>query len=143
MSWSALRDDMRTAWHEMFFSRSVQERFVGTGCISLDEAMRLGTVGPAARAAGLTHDVRTESPRLTYDGFEPSKLAAPAAGDVAARAEIRALEAEGTFALLDGLLDRGVQPAATVPGPASADRGGTGGEPARRDHLLRRSQSRA
>jgi Ni,Fe-hydrogenase III large subunit len=117
---SALRDDMHTAWHEMYFSRSVQERFVGTGCISLEEAVQLGTVGPAARAAGLNHDARTDSPRLAYDGFEPSRLAAPAAGDVAARAEIRALEVEGTFALLDALFDRGVQPAATVAGPASA-----------------------
>jgi Ni,Fe-hydrogenase III large subunit len=117
---TSLRDDMRIAWHEMFFSRSVQERFVGTGCISLEEALQLGTVGPAARAAGVALDVRTESPRLAYEGFALSKLAAPAAGDVAARAEIRALEAEVTFSLLDALFDRGVRPAGMVPGPKPA-----------------------
>jgi Ni,Fe-hydrogenase III large subunit len=116
----ALRDDMRRAWHELFFSRSVQDRFVTTGRISPEVAAELGTVGPAARAAGLARDVRTESPRLTYAGFEPSAPRAPAAGDVAARAEIRALELESTLTLLDALLDGGVRPGGVVPGPASA-----------------------
>ncbi len=114
----SLGDGLRTAWHEMFFSRSVQDRFVGTGRILLEDAMRLGTVGPAARAAGSVRDVRTESPRLAYAGFEPCRLAEPA-GDVAARAEIRALETEATLALLDGLLEGGVGPSATVPAHAA------------------------
>jgi Ni,Fe-hydrogenase III large subunit/NADH:ubiquinone oxidoreductase subunit C len=117
---SALREDTQKAWHELFFSRSVQERFTGVGAISLDEAVQLGTVGPAARAAGVARDVRTESPRLAYEGFKMPAFAELATGDVAARANVRAVELEGTFALLDRLLGLAIEPAATVAGPASA-----------------------
>jgi Ni,Fe-hydrogenase III large subunit len=113
-----LREDMQKAWHELFFSRSVQERFQGVGELSRDEAVRLGTVGPPARAAGVDRDVRTESPLLAYGGFRAAVLSEPT-GDVAARANIRALELESTFDLLDRLLDGSVEPAGTESGPTS------------------------
>jgi Ni,Fe-hydrogenase III large subunit len=114
-----LSEDMQKAWREMLFSRSVQERFTGVGMISLDEARLLGTVGPAGRAAGVQRDVRTESPRLDYGGFKLPVLAESASGDVTARANIRALELENTFAMLDALLGQAVEPAGTVSGPTA------------------------
>jgi Ni,Fe-hydrogenase III large subunit len=114
-----LQEEARRPWHEMLFSASVQDRLVGIGCLSADEAVRLGTVGPAARAAGLPLDVRLESPRLSYEGFALPVLRSPS-GDVAARAAVRVLELEATLAMLDGLLDRAVEPAATSPGLVSS-----------------------
>ena len=51
-SWSTLAVDARKAWHEVLFNALVQDRLVDVGIISLEEARRLGVVGPAARAAG-------------------------------------------------------------------------------------------
>ena len=76
--------------------------------------MRLGAVGPAARAAGCADDVRSVSPRLSYEGFEPVVPERPA-GDVQARLDQRAVELWQSFELLDGLLARPVAPAAATP----------------------------
>jgi Ni,Fe-hydrogenase III large subunit len=99
----ALHEQQRSLWRELRFAGSVQDRLGGVGAITREDAMQLGTVGPAARASGVRHDTRGESPRLCYSGFAP---AAPeqAAGDVAARLDIRRVELEQTFAMLDELL---------------------------------------
>ena len=60
----------------------------------LTDVERLGTVGPAARAAGAPLDVRSTSTRLDYAGFE-CRLPDRPTGDVRARLEQRALELEG------------------------------------------------
>jgi Ni,Fe-hydrogenase III large subunit len=109
----ALRTEARRGWRELRFNRSFQDRLPDIGVVDAPEALRLGAVGPAARAAGLADDVRTSSPRLAYDGFEPA-LPDRAAGDVQARVEQRMLELEQTFALLESLLDRRIGPAAAT-----------------------------
>jgi Ni,Fe-hydrogenase III large subunit len=98
-----LRADAAAAWRDLEFAASFQARLGGVGVLGHDAALRLGASGPAARAAGVSADVRTESPRLWYGDFLP---AAPreASGDVAARLALRALELETTFELLDELL---------------------------------------
>ncbi|MGA2012847.1 MAG: NADH-quinone oxidoreductase subunit C [Solirubrobacteraceae bacterium] len=101
----ALRADVVPAWRELGFSGSLQARLGGVGVLAREDALRLGAVGPAARACGVREDVRSVSPRLAYDGFTPATLAA-AAGDVAARLELRALELEASFELLTALLGR-------------------------------------
>src|SRR5207248_463451 len=83
--------------------------------VGREEALRLGAVGPAACAAGVAEDVRAVSPRLAYGEFEAA-LPRRAAGDVRARLEQRALELLQTFALLEGLLERAVEPASAEPG---------------------------
>jgi Ni,Fe-hydrogenase III large subunit len=113
---AALRTDSSRAWRELLFNASFQDRLPDIGVVTSTEASRLGAVGPAARAAGLAEDVRANSPRLSYDGFDP---VAPrrVAGDVQARLEQRAVELLQTFSLLEALLDRPVA-------PAVAERGG-------------------
>ena len=110
----ALAADARKAWHEVLFSASVQDRFVDVGVVSQEEARRWGVVGPAARAAGLAVDARVDSPRLAYGPFSPAQLHS-AAGDVAGRVNVRALEVEVTLALLERLLDGGIEPAGCGP----------------------------
>ena len=112
---AALRTAARRGWRELRFNRSFQERLPDIGVVDAAAATRLGTVGPAARAAGLGDDVRMSSPRLAYDGFEvvtPER----AVGDVQARVEQRMLELEQTFEILERLLDGRVGPATATPG---------------------------
>jgi Ni,Fe-hydrogenase III large subunit len=126
-----LRSEYRRAWREVLFNGSVQDRLSGIGVLSGDDARRLGTVGPALRASGVDHDLRTASPRLRYEGFVPARLEQPR-GDVAARVEMRAAELEATFTLLDALLAEGqVRPASTRPGRERTQLGVGGVEGAR------------
>ncbi len=99
----ALRADLSAAWRELGFAGSLQARLGGVGVLGRDDALRLGAVGPAARAAGIREDARSSSPRLAYDGFAPAAPAAPT-GDVAARLGLRAVELEASCDLLAELL---------------------------------------
>jgi len=121
----ALRVEVTSGWRELMFNASFQDRLPGAGVVATEAARRLGTVGPAARAAGLAEDVRTASPRLHYPGFRPV-VPDRATGDVRARLEQRGLELWQTFDLLDGLLDRPVEPATAErgapPGPIGVGR---------------------
>lgn len=113
----ALRTESELAWRELLFNASFQDRLPDVGVVTAAAAERLGTVGPAARAAGVDDDVRAASPRLAYDGFRPV-VPRRAAGDVQARLEQRALELLQTYAVLEGLLDRPVAAAAAEGGGA-------------------------
>ncbi len=105
----ALEAEQRAIWRELRFAGSLQDRLGGVGQLSKDDAIRLGTVGPSARAAGVNHDTRSESPRLAYSGFAPASPRR-ASGDVAARLEIRQVELEQTFAILRELLTDNLAP---------------------------------
>lgn len=115
-SLAALAGDVAPAWRALLFDASLRDRVVGAGVLPAGEALRLGTVGPAARASGVPGDARERSPRLWYPGFQAVPVAEPA-GDVAARMEARAVELVQTFAILDDLL-------ASAHGPGVAGREG-------------------
>jgi Ni,Fe-hydrogenase III large subunit len=91
------------------------DRMPDIGVIDAAGVQRLGTVGVAARAAGVPEDVRTTSPRLAYDDFEPALLRRPA-GDVQARLEQRALELLPCLDRLDMLLATAIGPSAALAG---------------------------
>jgi Ni,Fe-hydrogenase III large subunit len=102
---ASIRREHERTWRVLRFNHSFQDRLPDIGIVSGEDAHRLGTVGPAARAAGLAEDARSHATRLSYDGFAPV-VPERAAGDVRARLEQRALELEQSFDLLDELLDR-------------------------------------
>ena len=109
--------DAARAWREVLFNGSVQARLDGVGALTREQALALGTVGPAARAAGVAFDRRSSGSRLAYVGFAPAAPGDPT-GDVRARLELRATELEASFALLDELLARRLEaPAAHPAGP--------------------------
>jgi Ni,Fe-hydrogenase III large subunit len=119
----AARDELRSigaaarsAWRELVFNPSLQDRLPDVGVVAADDAARLGAVGPAARAAGVPEDARVGAPRLAYEGFEPLLPPRRAAGDVRARFEQRALEIPQTLDILDALLDGPLTPATTEKG---------------------------
>ena len=113
---AALRElhaDTAAAWRDLEFAGSVHARLGGVGVLGLDDALRLGAVGPAARAAGIREDLRSAGLRLAYDDFTPASLDEPA-GDVAARMRIRAAELEATYELLEDLLGHPIAAGATA-----------------------------
>ncbi|HET9242714.1 MAG TPA: NADH-quinone oxidoreductase subunit C [Gaiella sp.] len=108
---TAILADARSAWRELLFNASFQDRLPDVGVVGADDAARLGAVGPAARAAGLAADARTGAgARLAYDGFAPIVPARRPVGDVRARLEQRALELPQSIELLGALLDRPIEP---------------------------------
>jgi Ni,Fe-hydrogenase III large subunit len=110
-----LRRQAARGWRELSFNSSFQDRLPDIGIVTAADVERLGTVGPAARAAGVATDVRATSPRLAYEGFRPV-VPERAEGDVQARLEQRALELWQAFDCLEAQLDRPLQ-------PSSAERG--------------------
>jgi Ni,Fe-hydrogenase III large subunit len=101
---AAIRRDASRAWREVLFNGSMQDRLDGVGVVTHHWARQLGTVGPAARASGIAHDVRVESPRLAYEGFAAAVPERGASGDVQARLDMRAAELDPTLDVLDRLL---------------------------------------
>jgi Ni,Fe-hydrogenase III large subunit len=104
-----IRQEAARAWHDLLFNASFMDRMPDIGIVSTGAAQSLGAVGPAARASGIALDVRSTSPRLAYDGFEPAALRR-AVGDVQARLEQHALELLPCLDILERLLDGPVRP---------------------------------
>jgi len=71
--------------------RTVQARCAGVGIMTKQQALAWGTVGPTARASGLSQDIRKAAPYAAYDRLDFS-VPVENAGDVRARLVVRALE---------------------------------------------------
>ncbi len=117
-----IRRESSRAWHALLFNGSFMNRMPDIGIVDADAVNELGVLGVAARAAGVAEDVRSVSPRLSYEGFEPATLRRPA-GDVQARLEQRALELLPCLDVLDRLLVGPVRPAGTIAGGVEASVG--------------------
>jgi Ni,Fe-hydrogenase III large subunit/Ni,Fe-hydrogenase III component G len=79
----------------------IRERFTGTAVLTRQQAIDIGTVGYVAKASGLGYDGRVAHPTCQLDN-----LAVPVRdpGDVLARFQIRAEEAQVSAAVLADLL---------------------------------------
>ena len=119
----AIRTATERGWRELQFNASFQDRLPDIGVLRADDVERLGTVGPAARAAGVAVDAREHTLRLEYPDFQPCTPDRPD-GDVRARLDQRIVELRQTLDLLHGLLDGRVRAAGSSPtrgGAACAD----------------------
>lgn len=115
-----LREDAARVWREVRFSASVQARLGGVGVLDREAAARLGAVGPTARASGLGQDARRDGAGLWYGSSFVAAAPAQASGDVAARLEMRPIELEVSFEILDELLAEPIEAGAARPaGPTS------------------------
>lgn len=110
----AIREAAERGWRELSFNASFQDRLPDVGVVGPEDVLRLGTVGPAARAAGVAVDARAAGLRLDYPAFEPVTPPRPD-GDVRARLDQRLLELRQSLDVLDRLLDGPVAPAAATP----------------------------
>ena len=84
-------------------SESLEDRLMGTGRLTPEIATVLGAVGYVGRASGQSFDVRRDAPYTPYDQLEVS-VPCYRAGDVAARAKIRAEEIRISAQLIIDLL---------------------------------------
>jgi Ni,Fe-hydrogenase III large subunit len=90
------------------------ERLQNTGRLSKDIARKLGVTGVAARASGLTDDMRKAHPHLLYDRliFESHILGK---GDVFARTMVRSEEIECSISMIHELIESGYKGELLVP----------------------------
>jgi len=92
----------------LFSTSSVRSRFEGCGVVSTSDAEKLGLVGPSGRASGIPYDVRRCFPTEHYDRLDIPQNAEPA-GDVYARAKVRADEVLQSIALIESLLSSPIE----------------------------------
>ena len=91
------------------------KRSQGVGCLSKDDAVGLGLVGPIARASGVAYDVRRVFPYLGYDTLDfdvPTRTA----GDVYSRYVVRVAEMRESVKICRQVLER-----ITPTGPHAVD----------------------
>jgi Ni,Fe-hydrogenase III large subunit/Ni,Fe-hydrogenase III component G len=80
-----------------------QDRFIMTGQVLPELAERMGLVGFAARASGLTRDLRVDYPVPPYQQVDP-RMITHTRGDVAARVSLRFEEVFESVRLIQALL---------------------------------------
>jgi NADH-quinone oxidoreductase subunit D len=81
------------------------QRTRGIGVATLDQAERLGLVGPTARASGVQRDIRLDAPYEAYPDF-PAKLVLDSAGDLEARFVVRIKELFESCRIIRQILDQ-------------------------------------
>jgi ech hydrogenase subunit E len=77
--------------HVVTTDESFLLRTKGIGVMTQEQAERLGTVGPTARASGVSRDVRLDSPYAAYSDF-PVNIVIETEGDLLARFVVRIKE---------------------------------------------------
>ncbi len=123
---TALRDGLPGAYGELqragdalLRTNSFVDRLEATGTVTREEAVRLGLVGPIARASGVGIDARADHPYGSYAGHVPASPAQPA-GDALARLTVMLAEAADSARLIEAL-----------PGTAGLEQAGETGLPGR------------
>ena len=91
-------------------SEALEDRLMGTGRLAPERAAELGTVGYVGRASGQAFDLRRDAPYSPYDRMNVH-VPGYRAGDVAARAKVRAEEIAVSLHLIESLI------ASLPPGP--------------------------
>ncbi|MDD3001210.1 MAG: NADH-quinone oxidoreductase subunit C [Candidatus Riflebacteria bacterium] len=95
--------DVKSAIDLIWQTPSVNARFDDTGSVSRENAVAIGLVGPAARAAGVAIDIRMTHP---FDAFKELEPIVPVGkkGDVGMRAQVRWHELQNSFKLVRDML---------------------------------------
>ena len=83
-----LEKEIETLRHIYDEHAGLQDRFLTTGRVTAQLAVRLGLTGLAARASGQTRDLRAAHPAAPYDELAVNVASQPG-GDVAARVAVR------------------------------------------------------
>jgi len=101
---TAALKDVTNAVNCLWTTPSVLSRFEDTGGLLRQTSVKLGLVGPAARACGLDHDCRYNFPSGIFQ-FKQVPVATWDTGDVFARAYVRWLEIQHSVAFIQDMLD--------------------------------------
>lgn len=84
---------------------SLEDRLVDTGVLDSSVAKQLGVIGYVGKASGIDYDVRRDHSYAPYDRFNVDSPCL-AAGDVAARIQVRYEEIQHSLRLLEQLLEQ-------------------------------------
>ena len=84
--------------------KTIALRTKGVGVLKTEDALRMGAVGPHARASGVDVDVRRDAPYSAYGDFSFDVPVLPD-GDVFARVVVRALECYESIKIIRQALD--------------------------------------
>jgi Ni,Fe-hydrogenase III large subunit len=79
--------------------KTLAMRTKGVGLLPKEDALRLGTIGPHARASGIKIDVRKDAPYSSYDDFE-FDVPVQTGCDVWSRVAVRMLEVEESIKII-------------------------------------------
>jgi NADH-quinone oxidoreductase subunit D len=101
---------------------SFLRRTRGVGTITFDQANLLGTIGPTARASGVSRDLRVEAPYLSYAEF-PVHPVLDTRCDLEARFVVRINELFESYRLIREILDRMPASELAVPAPRKVPEG--------------------
>ena len=82
---------MQPMTHFLTTDKTVAMRTQGVGVLTREDAIRIGAVGPHARASGVDIDVRRDAPYTSYEDFD-FNIPVVDSGDVFARVLVRVLE---------------------------------------------------
>jgi Ni,Fe-hydrogenase III large subunit len=97
-------DELRRVTESLWSTNSFMDRLEACGIVTAEAAGRLGLVGPVARASGCDIDTRRDHPfgAFVHAG---ANVAVGQRGDVLARMQVMAAEAEESVRLVRGLAD--------------------------------------
>ena len=84
--------------------KTIAMRTKGVGVLTTADAIRLGAVGPHARASGVKIDVRKDAPYSSYEDFD-FDIPVVDSGDVFARVVVRALECYESIKIIKQALE--------------------------------------
>ena len=84
--------------------KTIAMRTKGVGVLTREDAIRMGAVGPHARASGVKIDVRKDAPYSAYADFD-FDIPTWDSGDVFARVVVRALECYESIKIIEQALD--------------------------------------
>lgn len=76
----------------------------GIGIMTMEQADRLGVIGPTVRASGVARDIRIEAPYAGYSDF-PVEIALEETGDLEARVVVRLMELFESYRVIRTILD--------------------------------------
>ena len=79
--------------------QTVLLRFKGVGHLTKEQALKLGTVGPTARASGVDYDIRKDDPYIAYADV-PWKVVTDQHGDVFGRTLVRVGELQDSLQIV-------------------------------------------
>lgn len=100
-----IEESMKVIRDMVMTDKTVALRTKGVGVLTTEDAIRIGAIGPHARASALTMDVRKDAPYCCYDEFD-FEVATWDSCDVFARVVIRVLENFESIKIIRQALDQ-------------------------------------
>jgi membrane-bound hydrogenase subunit alpha len=106
--YKSIFDQLRTVFLE---DTTIKMRTKNVGILKAEDALKLLTVGPTARASGVTKDVRQDQPYAAYADLDikaitPAVLTGTVVGDVYDRIVVRLLEVKQSIEIIEQCLEK-------------------------------------